>query len=175
MRLFSGPLSMFGAKVQIAAHEKNIDFELVMVPFTQKEGYAPKHPEVLRINPKRQVPVLIDGDLEIFNSTQIFEYFEDIKPHPALWPARLRQREPGLAGWSMKSDEVYFPHIIKLMPLWNTPDDPAAEARARGRCRLLPNDGARAWRPRVSRRRIFLCRYRVLYGPAVRCPHGAPT
>ena len=66
MRLFSGPLSMFGAKVQIAAHEKNIDFELIMVPFTMKEGYAPKHPEVLRINPKRQVPVLIDGDLEIF-------------------------------------------------------------------------------------------------------------
>src|SRR3954469_23212790 len=36
VRLFSGPLSMFGAKVQIAAHEKNIDFELVMVPFTMK-------------------------------------------------------------------------------------------------------------------------------------------
>ena len=86
MRLFSAALSMFGAKVQIAAHEKDIDFELVMVPFTQKEGYAPKHPEVLRINPKRQVPVLIDGDLEIFDSTQIFEYLEDIKPNPALWP-----------------------------------------------------------------------------------------
>src|SRR4029453_8086957 len=71
MRLFSAALSMFGAKVQIAAHEKGIDFELVMVTFTQKEGYAPKHPEVLRINPKRQVPVLIDGDLEIFDSTQI--------------------------------------------------------------------------------------------------------
>ena len=100
MRLFSGPLSMFGAKVQIAAHEKNIDFELVMVPFTMKEGYAPKHPEILRINPKRQVPVLIDGDLEIFDSTQIFEYLEDIKPHPALWPATSAARA-GLAGWSM--------------------------------------------------------------------------
>ena len=66
MRLFSAALSMFGAKV--------IDFELVMVPFTQQEGYTPKHPEVLRINPKRQVPVLIDGDVEIFDSTQIFEY-----------------------------------------------------------------------------------------------------
>ena len=130
MRLFSGPLSMFGAKVQIAAHEKNIDFELVMVPFTMKEGYAPKHPEVLRINPKRQVPVLVDGDLEIFDSTQIFEYLEDIKPHPALWPgtaaARARSRR-----LEHESDEVYFPHIIKLMQLWKTPLDPAAElARA---------------------------------------------
>jgi glutathione S-transferase len=126
MRLFSAALSMFGAKVQIAAHEKDIDFELVMVPFTQKEGYAPKHPEVLRVNPKRQVPVLIDGDLEIFDSTQIFEYLEDIKPDPALWPAtpaaRARARR-----LEHESDEVYFPHIIKLMPLWNTPDDPAGK------------------------------------------------
>ena len=63
MKIISGPLSMFGAKVEMAAHEKGIDFELVMVPFSQRRGYDPKHPDVLRINPKRQVPVLIDGDL----------------------------------------------------------------------------------------------------------------
>jgi glutathione S-transferase len=131
MRLFSGPLSMFGAKVQIAAHEKAIDFELIMVPFTMREGYAPKHPEVLRINPKRQVPVLIDGELELFDSTQIFEYLEDIRPEPALWPAtpaaRARSRR-----LEHESDEVYFPHIIKLMQLWKTPDDPAAELAREG-------------------------------------------
>ena len=77
MKLYSGPLSMFGAKAEIAAHEKGLDFELVMVPFEMKRLYEPKHPDVLRINPKRQVPVLIHGDLEIFDSTQIFEYFED--------------------------------------------------------------------------------------------------
>ena len=58
--IFSGPLSMFGAKVQIAALEKGIAFELVMVPFDRDDNYSPKHPEVLRINPKGQVPVLID-------------------------------------------------------------------------------------------------------------------
>ncbi|HLG47816.1 MAG TPA: glutathione S-transferase family protein [Reyranella sp.] len=84
MKLYSGPLSMFGAKAEIAAHEKNIAFELVMVPFEMAALYSPKHPEVLRINPKRQVPVLVDGDLEIFDSTQIFEYFETIHPEPAL-------------------------------------------------------------------------------------------
>ncbi len=73
MTLYSGPLSMFGAKVQIAALEKRLDFELVMVPYDSRRGYDPKHPEVLRINPKRQVPVLVHGALEIFDSTQIFE------------------------------------------------------------------------------------------------------
>jgi glutathione S-transferase len=127
MKIFSGPLSMFGAKVEIAAREKAIDFDLVMVPFDPARGYDPKHPEILRINPKRQVPVLIDGDLELFDSTQIFEYLEDLKPVPALWPrqpvarALARQLEH-------RSDEVYFPHIIRLMGLEETPDDPAAQA-----------------------------------------------
>ena len=130
MKLYSGPLSMFGAKAEIAAHEKGLDFELVMVPFEMKTLYQPKHPEVQRINPKRQVPVLIDGDLEIFDSTQIFEYLESIKPEPALWPTEPKARARARL-LEHKSDEVYFPPIVRLMGLQGTPDDPAAaEARA---------------------------------------------
>ena len=125
---------MFGAKAEIAAHEKGLDFELVMVPFEMKTLYQPKHPEVLRINPKRQVPVLIDngsgGDLEIFDSTQIFEYFETVKPEPALWPSEPKARARARL-LEHRSDEVYFPPIVRLMGLQATPDDPAAvEARA---------------------------------------------
>jgi glutathione S-transferase len=127
MRLFSGPLSMFGAKAQIAALEKGVEFELVMVPFDMQRLYEPKHPEVLRINPKRQVPVLIHGDLEIFDSTQIFEYLEDLKPSPALWPAESAARARARL-LELKSDEVYFPHIIRLMGLQDAPQDPAAIA-----------------------------------------------
>jgi glutathione S-transferase len=130
MKLYSGPLSMFGAKAEIAAHEKGLAFDLVMVPFEMKTLYQPKHPEVLRINPKRQVPVLVDGDLEIFDSTQIFEYLETIRPEPALWPGELKARARARL-LEHKSDEVYFPPIIRLMGLQNTLDDPAAgEARA---------------------------------------------
>jgi len=130
MKLYSGPLSMFGAKAEIAAREKGLDFELVMVPFDMTTLYQPKHPEVLRINPKRQVPVLIDGDLEIFDSTQLFEYFESIKPEPPLWPAEPKARARARL-LEHKSDEVYFPPIIRLMGLQATPQDPAAvEARA---------------------------------------------
>src|SRR3954469_4775477 len=131
MKLYSGPLSMFGAKAEIAAREKGLAFELVMVPFEMATLYRPKHPEVLRINPKRQVPVLVDdglgGDLEIFDSTQIFEYFETIRPEPALGPAEPRERARARL-LEHKSDEVYFPPIIRLMGLQNTPDDPAAGA-----------------------------------------------
>ena len=134
MKLYSGPLSMFGAKAEIAAHEKGLDVELIMVPFAMKTLYQPKHPEVLRVNPKHQVPVLIDNgpgrDLEIFDSTQIFEYFETVKPEPALWPAEPKARARARLI-EHKSDEVYFPPIVRLMGLQATPDDPAAvEARA---------------------------------------------
>lgn len=129
MKLYSGPLSMFGAKAEIAAREKGLDVELIMVPFEMKRLYEPKHPEVVRINPKRQVPVLVDdgpdGDLEIFDSTQIFEYFESVKPEPALWPAEPQARARARL-LEHKSDEVYFPHIIRLMGLQGSPDDPAA-------------------------------------------------
>ena len=127
MILYSASLSMFGAKVQIALIEKSIDYRLVMVPYDRERGYEPKHPEVLRVNPKRQVPILIDGDVELFDSTQIFEYLEDAHPAPPLWPRQPAARAAA-RQLEMKADEVYFPHIIRLMGLQDRPDDPAAVA-----------------------------------------------
>ncbi|MFL6692334.1 MAG: glutathione S-transferase family protein [Ramlibacter sp.] len=136
MTLYSGPLSMFGAKVQIAALEKGLPVDLVMVPFDFHALYAPKHPEVLRINPKGQVPVLVHGDLELFDSTQIFEYFEDLQPAPPLWPRDVRDRARARL-LELQCDEVYFPHVVRLMGLQDHLRENAAQAAiaaARGFC-----------------------------------------
>src|SRR5262245_22443213 len=114
MRLYSGPLSLFTGKVRIALDEKGVPVDLVSVPFSRAAGYEPKHPEVVRINPKQQVPVLVDGDLELYDSTLIFEYLEDRYPTPPLFPAdpvaraRCRQLEAA-------ADEVLFPSIFELI------------------------------------------------------------
>jgi glutathione S-transferase len=121
VKLYSGPLSMFGAKAEIALREKNLRFDLEMVAFSQAAGYSPRHPEVLRVNPKRQVPVLIDGDVEVYDSTQIFEYLEHRYPQPPLWPASPAARA-GARQLEMASDEVFFPHVIRLMGLRANPD-----------------------------------------------------
>jgi len=134
LRLYSGPLSMFGAKAEIAMREKGLEFELVMVPFDMQRLYDPKHPQVVRINPKRQVPVLTHGDLELFDSTQIFEYLEDLRPQPPLWPAAAAERARA-RQLEHKSDEVYFPHIVRLMGLQGTPQDLAAIAARDGAAR----------------------------------------
>lgn len=92
MKLYSGPLSLFSRKVEIALAEKGLAFERVLVPFTQTKGYSPKHPDVLAANPKGQVPVLVDGDLTLYDSTVILEYLEDAYPTPPLYPASPEER-----------------------------------------------------------------------------------
>ena len=127
MKIYSGPLSMFGAKVEIAAREKAVPFDLVMVPFDFERGYVPKHPDVQRINPKQQVPVLVDEDVELFDSTQIFEYLEDRWPDPPLWPGSVAERAEARKQ-ELESDEVFFPHVVRLMGLRGNPDPVDAPA-----------------------------------------------
>jgi len=137
MKLYSGPLSLFARKVEMALGEKGLAFEREMVPFSQAQGYQPKHPAVLAANPKRQVPVLIDGDLTLFDSTLIFEYLEDAYPTPPLYPpgaqARARCRMIELSA-----DEILLPLVRNLM-FRNAPPDPDPE-----RQRLRESDAERA-------------------------------
>ncbi len=127
MKLLSGPLSMFGAKAQIAVAEKGIDCDVEMVPFTLKDRYSPTHPDVARVNPKRQVPVLLDGPVEIFDSTQIFEYLEDKFPVPALWPAAAEARAYARL-MELTSDEVFFPSFVVLLQTLGDPQKPETQS-----------------------------------------------
>ena len=127
MLLYSGPLSLYARKVEIALGEKGLRFERVFVPFTQTTGYAPKHPEVLRIHPLAKVPVLVDGDLELFDSTLIFEYLEDAYPEPPLYPAT----PAGRARCRMVevfADEVM---IVPLSRLMHRTEPPGSDADRR--------------------------------------------
>ena len=114
MKLYSGPLSLFSAKARIALGEKGLPHDLLQVGWSRKAAYAPHHPEVLRLNPKGQVPVLVDGEVVVYDSTLIFEYLEERAPEPRLFPkdlaerARCRQQEAA-------ADEIWFPQVWKLI------------------------------------------------------------
>jgi glutathione S-transferase len=134
MRLYSGPLSLYSRKVEIALAEKGLAYERVMVPFSQATGYTPKHPDVLAANPKGQVPVLVGDGLSLYDSTVIIEYLEDAYPKPPLLPrtpaarARCRQLE-------LLADEVMIVPLRALMHRTGPrPSDPsrwaADEAKA---------------------------------------------
>jgi glutathione S-transferase len=130
MKLYSGPLSLFSRKVEMALHEKGIAFEREMVPFSQAQGYSPKHPAVLAANPKSQVPVLVDGDLTLFDSTLILEYLEDAYPIPALWPADPKARARGRLV-ELAADEILLPLVVKFMYRSEPPDADPERRRQR--------------------------------------------
>jgi len=130
MKLYSGPLSLFTAKVRIALAEKGIEYELLSVPFSRAAGYSPKLPEMLAINPKGQVPVLIDGDLEIYDSTLILEYLEDRNPEPPLYPKEIKDRAR-CRQLEATSDEIFFPKVFDLISEVFYKSDPAVRDTAK--------------------------------------------
>jgi glutathione S-transferase len=99
MKLWSGKLSPFSAKVRIALAEKKLACEILEVPWSRKTLWGPKPPEFLAVSPHGKVPVLVDGDVVVYDSTVICEYLEDRHPKPPLVPdgaagrARCRQLE----------------------------------------------------------------------------------
>ncbi len=131
MRLYSGPLSLFSAKTRIALAEKGLEHELIQVDWSRETRYIPHHPEVARLNPKGEVPVLIDGNTVVCDSTLIAEYLEEKYPAPPLFPqgaaerVRCRQQEAA-------ADEMWFPFIWDLIETSFYPNsgDASVEARA---------------------------------------------
>jgi glutathione S-transferase len=114
IKLYSGPLSLYSRKVEIALSEKGLLFEREMVAFSQTQGYRPKHPVVLAVNPKGQVPVLADRGLAIHDSTVILEYLEDAYPNPPLFPDEPQERAR-CRLFDVYADEIMIAPLRALM------------------------------------------------------------
>lgn len=80
------PLSPYAQKVKLALLEKGIAFE------TRIPNVDDPDPEFSALSPRLEVPVLIDGDLGLFDSSIIVEYVEERWPEPALLPESPRER-----------------------------------------------------------------------------------
>ncbi|WP_134500772.1 glutathione S-transferase family protein [Microvirga pakistanensis] len=159
MKLYSGALSLFSRKVEIALHEKGLSFERVQVPFSQTRGYSPKDPAVLAANPKGQVPVLVDNGVTLYDSTVILEYLEDAYPAPALYPDRPEERAR-CRLIDVFADEVMLVPLRALMHRTEPrPDDEgrwiANEAKARDAEPVIAGHFAKLEDALAGRR--FLC------------------
>jgi glutathione S-transferase len=142
VKLYSGPLSLFSAKVRIALAEKGVAYEKISVPWSLERRYEPHHPDVVRMNPKAQVPVLVDGDVVVYDSTQILEYLEERAPEPALYPRGLAERAR-CRRLEAAADEIVLP------PVWDLIEEAFYPSRAGGR------DEARLARARASLARQY--------------------
>ena len=86
--LYEHPLSSYAQKVKIALREKGVTFT-VQVPEDLGSG---RRGSFAAMNPRMEIPVLIDGDARIFESTVIMEYIEERWPEPPLLPSHPSRR-----------------------------------------------------------------------------------
>jgi RNA polymerase-associated protein len=83
MLLYEHPLSSYAQKIKIALREKAIPFEAQLPP---DFGTGQPDGPLANANPRAEVPVLIDDEIRIFDSTIILEYIEERWPNPPLLP-----------------------------------------------------------------------------------------
>ena len=79
--LIGSPVSPFVRKVLAACAIKGVEVEVdPITPFLGDDDFS-------RISPLRRIPVWIEGDLTLCDSSVIVQYMEETRPGPSLWPA----------------------------------------------------------------------------------------
>lgn len=74
-------------KVLVVAAEKGVKLDNRPInPSTSTD------PQFLAASPFRKIPVLLDGDMALADSTAIVTYLEALHPEPAVLPAAPRER-----------------------------------------------------------------------------------
>lgn len=89
MQLYQAMFSPNALRVRAVVYELGIDLEMIEVDVRNGGN---RTPEYLRLNPNGKVPVLVDGELVIWESRAINAYLAAKYPDRGLYPAELSMR-----------------------------------------------------------------------------------
>jgi glutathione S-transferase len=84
--LYTSGFSTFARKAALALELKGLRYDAVDA--LQRDLRS----ELEQVNPRREVPVLLDDGLVIVNSSDILQYLDWRYPEPTLYPAAIEQR-----------------------------------------------------------------------------------
>lgn len=125
LKLYDYPDCPFSQKVRVVLAEKDLEFERVFVDLRRGDQ---KQSDFLRMNPYGKVPILVDDDEVIYDSTIINEYLEEEYPLPALMPedsqgkAKVRLLEDFC-------DNSFIPPTTQLLAQLRKPEAEREQAR----------------------------------------------
>src|SRR5439155_6284334 len=77
MILYYGSGSPYAWRAQLALEHKALEYELKILSFSAGDT---RKPEFVALNPRHQVPVLVDGDFILYESNAIVEYIDEAYP-----------------------------------------------------------------------------------------------
>lgn len=104
VHIIGNPISPYVRKVFVALLKKGVTFDFdPIVPFFGNDEFE-------RLSPLRRIPVLVDGDLVLNDSTVIAEYINERWPEPPLMPASIEDR--ARARWIEEYADSRIGHTI---------------------------------------------------------------
>ena len=84
--------SSWSMRPWVLMRQSGIAFDEVMLRFDSFEANSDFKRALQGVNPVGKVPVLVDGDLAIWDTLAIAEYLAERYPDKALWPANAQAR-----------------------------------------------------------------------------------
>lgn len=154
MQLYLFAASPNAVKPSVVAYHTGLNVERIMVDLRQG---AQKSPEFLKLNPNGKMPVLVDGDFVLWESTAIMAYLAH-KANSPLWPIApqaqadvMRWLSWELAHWGPSCAILLRENLVKKVMQGQDPD-PAEVQRGLDAFRLYAGilDNHLKGRPYVS-------------------------
>src|SRR5688572_22045588 len=109
--LYDNAFSPFARKVRMVLDLKGLEYSTVDGLRMNGQG------ALADVNPRREVPVLVDGDLTIVNSSHIVQYLEEAYPQPRVLPADLKRRVRA-RHWERVADTLVDAVLLNVS-IWN--------------------------------------------------------
>ena len=141
LTLYYGSGSPYAWRVQLALEHKALTYELKVLSFSAGDT---RKPEFIALNPRHQVPVLVDGDFVLYESNAIVEYLEEAYPGRGapLFPGDVRQR--ALVRRLVEEVDNYYREVsdvVLTQAFWKKPEEREPDKIAAGRKAVVEEIG----------------------------------
>ena len=124
LTLYDNPFSPFTRKVRMVLRYKGLAYRSVdALALTE-------HPRLRAVNPRAEVPVLVDGPCTVIDSADIVAYLEDRAPAPSVLPGDPAQRAKA-RSWQRIADTL-LDAVIHDISIWTWPTHQRADRPPEG-------------------------------------------
>ena len=108
VRLYSAQVCPFAQRTRLVLLEKSVDFDLTEIDLENKPDWFKE------VSPYSKVPVVMHGDVRVYESAVINEYLDEVFPEPKLMP-----RQPAIRAqariWIDFCNNRFIPTFYKLL------------------------------------------------------------